>query len=283
MKNTSKKLQNTSDRILRFFVITFAMLACSTLVGLSSAYAADVQVTKIHPMPVEDDKVSVAFTLCSNDEYLEMPRITVSSDLQTKILSLKHDLKPGTCIGGTTIAETYDVSTINTSIVPQTDSNLYKQETIVDQKIVSQGMSNDGYLVVKLISEQPREGISMKFNLEFQDVAGNIVEKINYDITALQDNHVVLNLQNMHSSYGTSILTTDELTSDSPVEVNIMLHGIGVPGHEDQWTGPKGEIIMFHVVPEFGAIVMLVLTVSVLSIILISSKFNTLRISNIQS
>ena len=49
--------------------------------------------------------------------------------------------------------------------------------------------------------------------------------------------------------------------------------GFGLPGEEDNWSGPKGEILMFNVVPEFGAITIVVMFIAITAVVLMSSKY----------
>jgi len=109
----------------------------------------------------------------------------------------------------------------------------------------------------------------MTINLEFTDAAtGTVIEHINYDITATQAGTTVLETMAVHEHMGTVSHTTDALSSGDPVDVSITLQGIGI----DTKTGPMGDVVMFTVVPEFGAITVMILGVAIVSIIAMSAR-----------
>ena len=285
MKNTARKKTPNMYGLARcplFF--TLMILSASLVIDSSHAQMSpDVQVTKIHQKFVEDDKAAVAFTICSGNDHLEFPKIAISSDLHTKNLSLKHDLRPNTCIGGTTVINVHNISTITASMVPTTENIIQNEKTTQSsEKLVYQGISDDGSLKVEITTEKPVPEKSMKINLKFIDMLDNPVKNVNYDIIALQENKVVLSIRDLHSAYGSDIITTNRLLSDSAVEIDIMIHGIGLPGDEDRWTGPKGEVVMFHVIPEFGTIATMILVTSILGILILSMKFRSLTFMKIQ-
>jgi predicted secreted protein with PEFG-CTERM motif len=54
----------------------------------------------------------------------------------------------------------------------------------------------------------------------------------------------------------------------------VTLNGIGLPGTDPStWTGPKGDMLTFHVIPEFGPIVLMIVSISILGVILIQKRF----------
>ena len=284
MRNTiHERLSNTNNHTWRPLTLALMLLCASFVIDSSHAQMQpDVKVTKIHQKFVEQGKASVAFTLCSGDEALKLPRITVSSDLQTKNISLRHDLRSNTCLGGTTIIDVNSLSTITASIAPKTNNILHEKTANEPEKLVYHGMSSDGSLKVEITSEKLVPEESLKMNLKFTDTLGNPVKHVNYDIIASQDNRPVLGIKDLHSAQGSDIITTNKLVSDSPITVNIMIHGIGLPGQEDKWTGPKGEVIMFQVVPEFGTVAAMILAVSILSILILCHRFKSFTVMKIQ-
>ena len=141
-----------------------------------------------------------------------------------------------------------------------------------DRMTIIEGMSSDGTITVNLEVMNPTEGKAMGIHAKFTDEQGNLIKNLNYDLTAVQNEHSVLEIDNNHSNAGIEEHWTDVLASGDPVNVEITLLGIGIPGQENDWTGPKGDIIMFNVVPEFGTIAMMILVISIISIIGISAK-----------
>lgn len=168
-----------------------------------------------------------------------------------------------------TIHEYYDMfNHWETGTITVTGKIIDKAErmTILD------GMSADGTIRLNLEVMNPTEGKAMGIHARFMDDQGDLIERINYDLTATQNGKKVMILDNNHSHAGISEHWTDVLRSSDPVNVKITLLGIGMPGLEKNWTGPKGDVIMFNVVPEFGTIAMMILVVSILSIMIITTK-----------
>jgi predicted secreted protein with PEFG-CTERM motif len=64
--------------------------------------------------------------------------------------------------------------------------------------------------------------------------------------------------------------------TDQPVDIDIKIINAGIDSF-----GSNGEVISFHVIPEFGTIVMMVLAVAIVSIIVITAKTNRLTIPKI--
>ena len=135
------------------------------------------------------------------------------------------------------------------------------------------GMSSDGTVKVEIEASTPTAGEAMTINLEFTDATtGNVIEHINYDITATQAGTTVLEPMTAHEHMGTVSHTTAALSSGDSVDVSITLQGIGLPGEEANWTGPMGDVVMFTVVPEFGTIAVMILGVAIVSIIAMSAR-----------
>jgi len=141
-----------------------------------------------------------------------------------------------------------------------------------EQETYASGMSADGSVHVSIESGVPTAGEAMSIKVTFTDADGNIVEHVNYDISAMQDGTEVLSESAAHAMSEPGIHVTDPLSSDSPVDVQVTILGIGFPGEEASWTGPKGDVVSLQVVPEFGTIAALVLAISIVSIIAITAK-----------
>jgi predicted secreted protein with PEFG-CTERM motif len=62
-------------------------------------------------------------------------------------------------------------------------------------------------------------------------------------------------------------------SDESPIDIEIVSLGIGPPGANQEWTGPKGEVVAsMQVVPEFGTIAMMILAVAIISIVAVTAK-----------
>ena len=134
------------------------------------------------------------------------------------------------------------------------------------------GMSADGSVKVSIESSVPTANKVMTINVKFSAADGTAIQHINYAVTAMQDGEEVLSVPNAHEHKGEGMHTTDALASDSPVDVQVTILGIGLPDEEANWTGPKGDVVSMQVVPEFGTIAALVLAISIVSIIAVTAK-----------
>lgn len=147
------------------------------------------------------------------------------------------------------------------------------EETPMEEKeTYANAMSSDGSINVEIESSIPKAGEEMSIDVTFTDADGNAIQHINYDISAMQDGLDVLSESGMHEHTGEGMHVTDALASDSPVDIQVTILGIGLPDEEANWTGPIGDVISLHVVPEFGTIAALVLAISIVSIIAVTAK-----------
>jgi predicted secreted protein with PEFG-CTERM motif len=133
-------------------------------------------------------------------------------------------------------------------------------------------MSADGSVTVGVHSGVPTEGKDLSLKIEFTDADDNAIEHVNYDIIATQDGNQVLSAPGQHTHDGLADFRTSALRSDSPVDVQIKILGLGLPGEEASWTGPMGETMSVKVVPEFGQIAMMILAVSIVSIVAVTAR-----------
>jgi len=131
------------------------------------------------------------------------------------------------------------------------------------------GTSIDGSVNVDIKTTDPMVGEEMTIIVEFSSTSGEEQKHMNYDIIATQNGNEVLSEKEVHLMESNAKHTTSALNSDEPVDIVITLQGIGM---KEPYTGPKGEVIQFKVVPEFGTIAMIVLGISITSIIVLSTK-----------
>jgi predicted secreted protein with PEFG-CTERM motif len=133
-------------------------------------------------------------------------------------------------------------------------------------------MSQDGSVMIHIDSDEPAEGVEAVVSVEFVDADGNPIEHVNFEITATQDGNEVIAETTQHVHSGVTEFTTAELGSDSPLDVQVTILGIGLPDDEANWTGPKGEAVSAQVVPEFGPLAMIILAVAIVSIVAVSAR-----------
>ena len=102
---------------------------------------------------------------------------------------------------------------------------------------------------------------------------GSIISHQNYAISITQDGNEIFSNMTGHTHAGNDMQLTNNLVSSNPADIRITLNGIGLPGTDPTtWTGPKGEMLLFHVVPEFGPVAGLIITMSIIGVVVITRK-----------
>lgn len=123
----------------------------------------------------------------------------------------------------------------------------------------------------------PSDGFAnevMTIDVTITDLKDNPAEHIIYNIQAIPGTIVLLNEEgHIHEGTMTNTHTTNVLTIDASDDdpVTITVNAVGF-GHGEQYQEVFGEIATTQVVPEFGIIAMMILTISVISIIAVSTK-----------
>ena len=138
-----------------------------------------------------------------------------------------------------------------------------------------QMMSSDGTTQVSIDTTPaaPTSGQPFAIALTFKDVSGNLIKHQNYNISVTQNGSPILSNSTGHTHTGNDVQMTSNLASAGPVDIQITLNGVGLPGTDPStWTGPKGDMISFHVVPEFGSITPIVLVIAIVSVVAVTAK-----------
>ena len=161
------------------------------------------------------------------------------------------------------IMESYEES--ETGIIDTTPAE-NKDQTLL------KGTTEDGSLIVQIISSAPKINQSMEINLSFHDNTNRLASHVNFGIIVVQEEQVIIENNHIYSANGLSSLVSPPLNSDKPVDITISINGIGAPENMEQWTGPKGEVLIFTVVPEFGTVAIMLFGISILTVIIISTK-----------
>ena len=141
-----------------------------------------------------------------------------------------------------------------------------------DETTVS-GISEDGKLRTEIIASNPIADEVMSLEIKFRDSTGSVKKHANYDLVVSQNGQEVLSVLGAHEHEGTGMHSTNPLDSSDQVDIKVTVLGFGLPDEEDNWSGPKGEILMFNVVPEFGAITIVVMFVAIAAVVLMPSKY----------
>src|SRR5438309_7624796 len=140
---------------------------------------------------------------------------------------------------------------------------------------MEQMMSSDGSTQVSIgtTPAAPTSGQPFTIALTFKDASGNLIKHQNYNISVMQDGNSVLSNATGHTHTGNDVQMTSDLASANPIDIQITLNGVGLPGTDPStWSGPKGDMISFQVVPEFGSVASLILVIAVISVVAVTTK-----------
>lgn len=168
----------------------------------------------------------------------------------------------------------------------QTDNTEIKSGTIIvnspsTKETTVHGLSSDGKIRVEITATNPSSNEPMSIDIKFRDSSGALKKFANYNILVTQNNKEVLSDSNVNAGDGNGKHTTIPLGSDGQVDFTITLLGFGPKEDQGNWIGPKGDVLMFNVIPEFGTVSMFILIVSIISSVIITAKTKnmiTLRI-----
>ena len=83
--------------------------------------------------------------------------------------------------------------------------------------------------------------------VEFRDDDNKIIDHVNYDIFATQDEDTILSDPDSHRHPGMHSIHETTILSESQVEITVVLQGLG---HGDEITEPKGIETMMTITPE---------------------------------
>lgn len=167
------------------------------------------------------------------------------------------------------ISESYEES--QTGIIDTTPAE-NKDQTLLH------GMTEDGEMNIQIISSSPKINESMEINLAFLDKDNRLQTKVNYGIEITQQEQPILVNNNLYSEKGLSAMNTRPLNSDEPVIIAITINGIGNPDNEKAWAAPKGDVVIFTVVPEFGEIALIILSITIGGVLFMNFKSKSLLI-----
>jgi predicted secreted protein with PEFG-CTERM motif len=131
----------------------------------------------------------------------------------------------------------------------------------IEKKIIER-ISSDGTIKVQIESNLPKEGNGLAIKVKFLDGLDEPVNHVNYDVIAMQDGEIVLTELGMYARNGINEHMTFPLSTDSQVVVLVVFQGIG---ENAPYAGPIGETLEVTVVPEFGSMVAMILTLAIIA------------------
>lgn len=118
--------------------------------------------------------------------------------------------------------------------------------TEIREDVIATGKSSDNSILVQIKSTAPKAGQFLELIETFHDNDGNILEHVNHEIHVAQDGETVLKMSELHSHYGDVVYWTRELKSDSPIEVEVTINGLGM---EEPLIGPFDDVITITIPP----------------------------------
>jgi len=242
-------------------------------VPLASAETVGSHVSKVITDYADSGHASAAILICAGNSPLSYPEIIISSEQETKTSVYEGNIPKNTCLGKTVSIQANDLSSITAALVTSTEP-VTIDEPIRDITGVNmiKGMSADGKIIVEVSSSMQTSGFASQIKVSFVDSMKKSIPHVNYDITVTQNGKAVLDESNAHTHTGTKYHKTQVLNSDSPLDIEITLLGLGLPGEQVAWKGPQGEMIQFMAVPEFGTIASLVLIATISAVVVLGTR-----------
>jgi len=150
-------------------------------------------------------------------------------------------------------------------IVSKDSTTLQLSEQQIIELVRSDTNSGIEELMVTITDSVVGDGTQV--DLEFSTM------HVNYEITAMQNGEEIFKVDAHSMELAGSNHMIDSIGSDeNPIDIKIVSLGIGIPGDEENWSGPTGIIAEKQVVPEFGTIAMMILVVAITSLIAVTAK-----------
>ncbi len=147
-------------------------------------------------------------------------------------------------------------------------------EEVSEPVIIMATVVESDQIMAEIITGDGIANEAMTIDLTLTDLEGNGIEHITYNIKAVQGDDTILDEEG-HMHKGT--LTNNHMTSALPVDasdampVTVTVESVGF-GHNEQYVEFSGDIVTKQVVPEFGTIAMMVLSVAIISIVAVTAK-----------
>ncbi len=199
--------------------------------------------------------------------------VTVTLNGEKTILTMTEDPdNPGMYIGEFTPSVAgHPMVHVFTTIDGNPVEATFHPEEIEDGTAFDE-ISSDGSVNLHVVTTAPAKDVGMKVKITFTDEAGNLIEHLNYDISATQNGESVLSETEVHTDTGEDQHLTSSLTSDEPVDVQVKILGIGLEDDKANWSGPQEELSALHVTPEFGPMVLAMFGIAIVATVSMRSK-----------
>jgi predicted secreted protein with PEFG-CTERM motif len=144
--------------------------------------------------------------------------------------------------------------------------------------VVAKGISQDGTVIVTIISTPVEIHKPLVLQISFTNAKGHKIAHENYGIRAMHQESngiTILSNQTAYAENGDDLQVTLPLDNPSPVNFQIQLQGSGLPGTDPStWKG-QIDTVGITVVPEFGSLVSVILISSLIIAIFFVRRFGT--------
>jgi len=249
--------------------ITGASESATYKAGQTLSISADVQNTG------KENVMSVQFRFQVIDERGSIvSQSSNESELEIESVSMKYDWVPE--MRGV-YKLVFDADYTN-QIAESNETNNHFEMTVkvIDhESILTKSVSSDGTINVYVESDPPKIGEEMYMYVTFTGVNEKKIEHINYAITGKQDEELVFFADNVYEAEGEGLHITRVLDSDSPVDIQVTILGIGLQSDQTNWTGPRGEVVSLQIIPEFPT-ALLVLATTIGMLVIFTAKTHRL-------
>ena len=249
--------------------ITGASESATYKAGQTLSISADVQNTG------KENVMSVQFRFQVIDERGNIvSQSSNESELEIESVSMKYDWVPE--MRGV-YKLVFDADYTNQIAEKNEDNNHYEItiKVIDSESVLTKSVSSDGTINVYVESDPPKIGEEMYMYVTFTGVNEKKIEHINYAITGKQDGELVFFADNVYEAEGEGLHITRVLDSDSPVDIQVTILGIGLQSDQTNWTGPRGEVVSLQIIPEFPT-ALLVLATTIGMLVIFTAKTHRL-------
>jgi len=249
--------------------ITGASESATYKAGQTLSISADVQNTG------KENVMSVQFRFQVIDERGNIvSQSSNESELEIESVSMKYDWVPE--MRGV-YKLVFDADYTNQIAEKNEDNNHYEItiKVIDSESVLTKSVSSDGTINVYVESDPPKIGEEMYMYVTFTGVNEKKIEHINYAITGKQDEELVFFADNVYEAEGEGLHITRVLDSDSPVDIQVTILGIGLQSDQTNWTGPRGEVVSLQIIPEFPT-ALLVLATTIGMLVIFTAKTHRL-------
>ena len=249
--------------------ITGASESATYKAGQTLSISADVQNTG------KENVMSVQFRFQVIDERGSIvSQSSNESELEIESVSMKYDWVPE--MRGV-YKLVFDADYTNQIAEKNEDNNHYEItiKVIDSESVLTKSVSSDGTINVYVESDPPKIGEEMYMYVTFTGVDEKKIEHINYAITGKQDGELVFFADNVYEAEGEGLHITRVLDSDSPVDIQVTILGIGLQSDQTNWTGPRGEVVSLQIIPEFPT-ALLVLATTIGMLVIFTAKTHRL-------